>query len=409
MAEKTKETTEKALNDVYENTYYRSGFEMQKMSGRLEAFSVANKRVIEKAIEKPWTADGRTFSSRLWREQDKLVAAVDSVINKGLMSGGGDKMINELTDRIVKDMGLEVDKARRRAETIVRTETARINVEAALDSMEEIGCGQVQIVETLDMTTCEECGSYDGNVVELKDAVAGKDVPPFHPNCRGCTVPYYDDPYFKKGGKRAARDPETGKTVLVEDMTYKEWKEKYVKEHGQKDFDLKQKSTQNMKADVEQYNKYKSVLGKNAPKTLEEFQKIKYNDNEYYRYMKLDYERQNKLIMHPELKLPNSEKATADDRKFTGYLFNPNNTRGWAKGKAFTSRLGYDVSNYTELKKEILLSATKYPAKFKSNNEHGDRYEQKIILYGLNNKPADVLVGWLNDDKGTHMTTAHLD
>ena len=46
--------------------------------------------------------------------------------------------------------------------------------------------------------------------------------------------------------------------------------------------------------------------------------------------MILDYERQNKLIMHPELKLPNAEKATADDRKFTGYLFNPNNAEGWA-------------------------------------------------------------------------------
>lgn len=295
LAEKTKETTAKALNDVYENTYYRSGFEIQKMSRRLEAFSAANKRVIEKAIEKPWTADGRTFSSRLWREQDKLVAAVDKTITKGLTVGSSVRsMTADLTSKIIRDMGLEVDKARRRAETIVRTETARINVEAALDSMEEIGCEKVQIVETLDMTTCEECGSYDGNVVELKDAVVGKDVPPFHPNCRGCTVPYYDDPYFKKGGKRAARDPETGKTVLVEDMTYKEWKEKYVKEHGQKDFDLKQKSTQNMKADVEQYNKYKSVLGKNAPKTLEEFQKIKYNDNNKWNDLKYYYKGINK-------------------------------------------------------------------------------------------------------------------
>lgn len=235
----------------------------------------------------------------------------------------------------------------------------------------------------------------------------GINAPPFHPNCRCTTIPYFNDE-FTQNEKRAARD-ENGKSVLVDNISYEDWKKKYIKEHSQEEFDFKQKKAQNLKTDREQYNKYKSLLGKNAPKTLEEFQRIKYNDSEYYQYMKLDYERQNKLIMHLELKLPNAEKATVDDRKFIGYLFNPDNASGWAKGKAFISRLGYDASNYIELKKEILLSATKYPAKFKGNNEYGDKYEQRIILYGLNNKPADVLVGWLNDSEGTHMTTVHLD
>ena len=101
--------------------------------------------------------------------------------------------------------------------------------------------------------------------------------------------------HFKDGGKRAARDPETGKTVLVDNMTYKEWKEKYVKENGQEAFDLKHKSAQNLTADKEQYKKYESVLGKNAPKSLEEFQKIKYNNSsgwsdlkEYYGYVRIN-------------------------------------------------------------------------------------------------------------------------
>ena len=52
-------------------------------------------------------------------------------------------------------------------------------------------------------------------------------VPPFHPNCRSVTAPYFDDEF--ELGTRAARDSETGKTVSVpEDMTYPEWKKVFV-------------------------------------------------------------------------------------------------------------------------------------------------------------------------------------
>ena len=90
------------------------------------------------------------------------------------------------------------------------------------------------------------------------------------------------------------------------------------------------------------------------PKTLELFQKMKYNDSEKWRYVKLDYQRQNALIKNPELALPNALSATADNRKFTEYLFGGTHENGLVKGAAFTSRLGYDISNYDKLKDEIL-------------------------------------------------------
>ncbi|MDO5398226.1 MAG: hypothetical protein Q4G33_09875 [bacterium] len=124
--------------------------------------------------------------------------------------------------------------------------------------------------------------------------------------------------------------------------------------------------------------------------------------------MKLDYERRNTLVQNPELSLPNAKTAMADDRKFTHYLFSETNKKGQAKGKAFTSRLGYDINNYSELKQEILTRAAKYPAKLKGCNEHGDLYEQQIVLYGNNGKPANVIVGWINSDVSTRMTSAYI-
>lgn len=52
--------------------------------------------------------------------------------------------------------------------------------------------------------------------------------------------------------------------------------------------------------------------------------------------------------------MPNAEKATAADAKFTKYLFNKDKADGWAEGRAFGSRLGYNINNWEELKKDIL-------------------------------------------------------
>lgn len=110
-------------------------------------------------------------------------------------------------------------------------------------------------------------------------------APPFHPRCRGTTCPYFNDE-FTVGETRAARDPITGKTITVKDMSYKEWKDEFVKEHGQAEWDYYEKSTKNKKQDKEQFERYKAILGDNIPKTLAEFQSIKYNDSEKWEYLK---------------------------------------------------------------------------------------------------------------------------
>ena len=62
----------------------------------------------------------------------------------------------------------------------------------------------------------------------MKDFEPGITAPPFHVYCRSTTVPHFDE-NFGQIGQRAARDAETGKAYYIPDnMTYKEWKEKYV-------------------------------------------------------------------------------------------------------------------------------------------------------------------------------------
>ena len=61
----------------------------------------------------------------------------------------------------------------------------------------------------------------------MSDYRIGETAPPFHPRCRGCTCPYYDDE-FMEGGQRAARDENGGTYYVPADMSYKEWKKTYA-------------------------------------------------------------------------------------------------------------------------------------------------------------------------------------
>ena len=110
---------------------------------------------------------------------------------------------------------------------LVETETAYIQERAMLDTYDELGLEQYQICAVLDSKTSEICQDLDGKVFDRKDAKPGITMPPFHCHCRSTTVPYIEG--LLDDGGRVARDPETGKTVEIPDMTYKEWKEKYVK------------------------------------------------------------------------------------------------------------------------------------------------------------------------------------
>ena len=70
--------------------------------------------------------------------------------------------------------------------------------------------------------------------------------------------------------------------------------------------------------------------------------------------------------------------------------------------------MGYSIDNWQELQQEISYNAPRYLAKFIGDNGHGIKYEQRVILYGLKNKPANIVVGWIQDDLGTYLTSLYI-
>ena len=172
----------------------------------------------------------------------------------------------------------------------------------------------------------------------------------------------------------------------------------------------KERNRRKLLADMKQHKEYRAALGREVPKDFAKFREMKYNGSEKWEYFKLDYQRRNKLMMHPELKLPNAENARAASNKFTRYLFGGTHPEGLAKGAAFSSRLGYTEENWEELRREILKRAPFYPVVNKGSSGHGNNYEQQMILYGKKGKPANVLVAWSDDTEpdGIKMVSAYI-
>ena len=81
---------------------------------------------------------------------------------------------------------------------------------------------------------------------------------------------------------------------------------------------------------------------------------------------------------------------------------------GWAKGIAFTRRLGYDINNWQKLCDEINKNKASYPVSFKKEDKYGKSYEQLMVLKGVNKKYANVVVGWKTKGDSTWMTTVYI-
>ncbi|MDU5649120.1 MAG: minor capsid protein [Haemophilus parainfluenzae] len=206
------------MREVYTDSVYKTAYETQKVTG-FENFRAVRERQIEEAISKPWAPDGADFSSRVWKNKTQLINSLQTDITQSLMTGTSTA---QLSEKIAARFNTSYNQAYR----LVETETAYIQEKAMLDTYDELGLEQYQICAVLDDKTSEICQNLDGKVFDRKDAKLGVTMPPFHCHCRSTTVPYVKD--LLDDGGRVARDPKTGKTVEIPDMTYKEWKEKYV-------------------------------------------------------------------------------------------------------------------------------------------------------------------------------------
>lgn len=392
------DTMHKTLTQLFEESYYKNIFDYQQFVGFGSSFNRISTHQIEAAVTTAWK--GKNYSERLWGDHRMSLARyLNRIITSGFIQGSSSMVMRAELQKVVSIGAYE-------ARRLIRTESCQVSNRASLLAYREFGTAKFQFLATLDLKTSERCRDMDGKIFLTEKAAIGVNMPPLHPFCRSTTIPYVPNEVFDKEDTRTARGGD-GRTYQVPgDMTYGDWYNRHVK--GNPKELLAEQKLKHGTADAMRLKQYQAVLGKDAPKALDDFQKIKYTDAMRKSFMELDYRRRNRLQTNPQLALPMADQATAAEGKFLSYLFGGTNPDGLPKGAAITHRLGYDLSNWQEFRSELLRKAPLYPALHKGDTEFGARYEQKIVVNGYYNTPANLVAAWICDDSGTHLTSVYI-
>lgn len=210
---------ESLLSDVASDRYIHTAFEIMNGIGIAASINVP---AVETIIKNPWATDDRIFSSRIWSNMAETKAALqDALLRQFLTGAAPDQAIRTMEQYVDEEIG----HARSRAGRLIMTESAAIGNKAQMQCYKDLGVEEYEIIATLDSVTCSHCGGKDGLHYPMDAERIGYTAPPFHANCRCCTAPYFED---ERPATRMMRNPKTGNSEYVENMTYEEWAKKYL-------------------------------------------------------------------------------------------------------------------------------------------------------------------------------------
>ena len=201
-----------ALGSIYQGSYYHSCYEVQKAFEMGWNVAALDDNKLSAILSTPWTKDGSTFSDRLWTNKQKLIQETQNTLTQGIMTG-------KAPDKMIKEIQVKMNTSRANAGRLVMTESAAMSAMGQKDAFGELGVEEFQIVETLDHVTCEVCAEMDGQHFPMSDYEIGVTVPPFHPWCRGCTCPYFNDE-FTADSERIARAADGTQYYVPGDTSY---------------------------------------------------------------------------------------------------------------------------------------------------------------------------------------------
>lgn len=208
---------EQLMKEAYQSQYYHTVFEIQKAFEVGFTLQALDENLLTKVISKPWTADGQTFSQKIWRDRNLLLDTLHTELIQSMARG-------EAPDRMISSIARKMNTSRSNVARLVLTESAFFSASAQKDAFGELDVEKYEIIATLDSRTSSICQSMDGKVFKLADFVPGVTANPFHPRCRTTTAPWFEDDY----SQRIARGKD-GKVYYIDSkIKYPEWEARFV-------------------------------------------------------------------------------------------------------------------------------------------------------------------------------------
>ena len=132
-----------------------------------------------------------TFSDRIWQYQDLMRADLGKLLQQGLIQGKNPKAIaKDLKKYWYGNDPLTGGGAVYCMERLMRTELARVQIEAQKQSFERNGFDEYEFI--VNGGCCPICEALKGKHFKVAKMMPGENAPPMHPNCRCSTAAYSD-------------------------------------------------------------------------------------------------------------------------------------------------------------------------------------------------------------------------
>ena len=133
---------------------------------------------------------GTTFSERVWQNQKELQQGLERTLRRTIIRGENPRVAGR---ELRKAVHKEFENKKYAADRIAITESARIQSDVAEESFKEYGIEQYMWIA--EISACDECQGYDGNVYNLSDTNAPR--VPAHPFCKCAEVAHIDRRAFE--------------------------------------------------------------------------------------------------------------------------------------------------------------------------------------------------------------------
>lgn len=141
-------------------------------------FGEISTETAQQMINQIWCADGKSWSSRIWTNTGKLQEALNDNLIECVLTG---KKPTELKHLLMEQFNVSFS----RADSIVRTEMAHIQTQAAQQRYLDYGIQEVEVWADKDERRCDVCGKLH----QKRFPIGGAMPVPAHPRCRCCIIP----------------------------------------------------------------------------------------------------------------------------------------------------------------------------------------------------------------------------
>lgn len=214
-----KKQQEEYMKSSIKGYYSKHQYKLAVGFGGIGTYVEKENKLLNKILDNPFK--NSTFSARIHKNQERTKKVLKEEFEKEF------KKETYNPKRIIRIVKNKLDITAFRAETLVRTELARMYSEIELESYRDTGIKEIEFMATLDSVTSHICRENDGNIIKVSEAKVGDNIPPLHPNCRSTIVAVTGFAITERMGRNLS----TGKSEYMDSSikNYNDYEAKYIK------------------------------------------------------------------------------------------------------------------------------------------------------------------------------------